>query len=84
MMTRFKDRTTGEILVLMIAGTICGAVAIGMISIILLAIFRPGYDYNGGARTIADLLTTMVGLLAGYLAGKTVNMSKKPEDDDIE
>ena len=72
-----KDRPTGEILVLMIAGTICGAVVLGTITILVLALLRPDYDYNGGARTIADLLTTMVGLLAGYLAGKSSNGKSK-------
>ena len=83
-MTRFKDRPTGEILVLMIAGTICGAVVIGMFSIIVLAIIHPGYDYNGGARTVADLLATMVGLLAGYLAGKSTTIFRKDEDSPEE
>ena len=71
MSPKLRDRPTGELLVLMIAGTLCGAVVIGSLSIIAIAMFRPEYDYNGGARTIADLLTTMVGLLAGYLAGRT-------------
>jgi hypothetical protein len=69
----FNDRPTGEILVLMIATTICGAVLVGSITIGVLAFIHPEVDYDGAARTIADLLTTMVGLLAGYLAGKSTS-----------
>jgi hypothetical protein len=60
----------------MIAGTICGAIVVGGCALILLAFFKEDFDGGPGARAIADLLTTMVGLLAGYLAGKSSNGSK--------
>jgi uncharacterized membrane protein YccC len=75
-----KSRSTGELLVLMVAATVCGSVIVGGGAIILLAVFRPGVDTGAAARNIADLLNTLVGLLAGFLAGRT-DMSMQQHRD---
>jgi hypothetical protein len=80
-MTKMADRSTPELLVLMIAGTICGAVVVGGAAIIILAFLNPDADFGPGARAIADLLSTMVGLLAGFLAGRTDLKNKDSRDE---
>ena len=81
-MTKFSERSTPEMLVLMIAGTICGAVVVGGAAVIILSFIHPDHDFDEGARAIADLLTTMVGLLAGFLAGKSDAFAKKKTGED--
>lgn len=71
MAKRFRDRSTGDIMVLMIAGTVCSSIFVGGAAIIALAIFVPDKDTTAFARNIADLLNTLIGLLAGFLAGRT-------------
>jgi hypothetical protein len=73
MMVRFRDRSTGDILVLMIAGTICGGlIAVGVAGTVF-AFVNPGTSLEGPARYIADITNTLIGLLAGFLAGTTTN-----------
>ena len=70
-MARFRDRPTGDLMVLMIASTVCSSVFVGGAALVVLAIVRPDIDTSNFARNIADLLNTLIGLLAGFLAGRT-------------
>jgi hypothetical protein len=70
-MARFRDRPTGDLMVLMIATTVCSSVFVGGAALVILAIVRPDLDTERFARNIADLLNTLIGLLAGFLAGRT-------------
>lgn len=68
---RLRDRSTGDLLVLMIAGTICfGLLATGAITAIFI-FANPGANIEAPARLIADVTNTLIGLLAGFLAGRT-------------
>lgn len=81
---RFRDRPTGELMVIMIAATICTYILVTMIVLFILAIFTDR-DLSGPARNIADIINTLIGLLAGFLAGKTdlalTKKKKEPEED---
>ena len=76
-----KRRTTGEILVLAITFTVCFYVVATGIILTLLAFFTDR-DISSAARNIADVINTMIGLLAGFLAGRTDYKieSKKQEE----
>ena len=71
MMTRLSDRRTGDLLVLMVAGTICFVVVFGSIALFGTELVNPGADTAPGLRTIGGVMNTLVGLLAGFLAGKS-------------
>jgi hypothetical protein len=58
-------------MVLMIATTVCSSVFVGGAALVVLAVVRPDLDTSNFARNIADLLNTLIGLLAGFLAGRT-------------
>lgn len=75
-MVRFRDRSTGELLVLLIAATVCGYVVVSVVLTIVLAIFTDK-DITGAARNIADVINTMIGLLAGFLVGKGDLLARK-------
>jgi hypothetical protein len=66
----FKGRSTGEILVMAITFTVCTYVLGTGILVVLLAFFTDR-DVSAAARNIADVINTMIGLLAGFLAGRT-------------
>ena len=70
-MTRLRDRPTGDLMVLLVAVTVCGSVVFGGVAVILVTLFQPDVDVTNAARNIADLLNTLIGLLAGFLAGRT-------------
>lgn len=70
-MKRLGERSTGEIMVLLITLTVCfGVVASGMM-VGLLLLFRPEVDVSPWITRVTGLLNTMIGLLAGFLAGRT-------------
>lgn len=73
MMTRMRDRSTIDILVLMIAGTICGVVVSGALTALIVEVFHPETDSAKIVVLLSDTLNTLIGLLAGFLAGRTTS-----------
>src|SRR5262245_14655344 len=65
------DRPTGDLLVLMITTTVCGAIVFGGTALLVFAFVHPEVDATQAARSVVNILNTMVGLLAGFLAGRT-------------
>jgi len=65
-----RDRSTGDILVLMIAGTVCFAVLAGGALIAVLVFVRPEVDVTKGVNSIRDIIGTLLGLVSGFLAGR--------------
>jgi hypothetical protein len=72
-----RDRTTGDLLVLMIAGTVCVVVVGLATALIIVAFTRPEQDTAGAASAVGDVVNTLIGLLAGFLAGRTDTLIKK-------
>lgn len=71
------DRSTGEIMILMVAATVCGAIVVGGAAVILLAFVHPEYNSSFAAQKLTSLLNTMIGLLAGFTAGRTDVLSSR-------
>jgi Zn-dependent protease with chaperone function len=71
-------------MLLMVAGTICVAILISIISIGMIEVVHPETDTNEAAIALGAVLNTLVGLLAGYLAGRTQRVRERRADDTIE
>jgi|SRR5262245_6589130 len=79
----FEHRTTGDILVLMVAGTVCASVLLGGATVAVVLIVNPDADTSTATGIIADVINTLIGLLAGFMAGRTdVNVRKQTQVDD--
>jgi Zn-dependent protease with chaperone function len=71
-------------MLLMVAGTICVAILISIISIGMIEVVHPETDTNEAAIALGAVLNTLVGLLAGYLAGRTQRVRERRADDTVE
>jgi hypothetical protein len=81
-MTRLKDRPTGDILMLMIAGTICAGLVFTGMAATVFAFIHPDADLGGPARYIADITNTLIGLMAGFLAGSTDKLLRRRQTEE--
>lgn len=68
---RLRDRSTGDILVLLIAFTIVTVLVGVTASTVTYVFLNPGQMVEGPARLIADMMNTLIGLLAGFMVGRT-------------
>jgi len=69
--SRFRNRPTSDILILLVAFTVCFTVVTSGATIVVIELFHPSTDTSDGLRTITGIINTLIGLLAGWLAGKT-------------
>jgi len=82
-MTRLRDRDTGDLMVLMVAATICSTVVFTATGSFIFKLLHPEIDLNKTFILIADILNTLIGLLAGFLAGRAeVGAKRRQEDAD--
>lgn len=78
--TFWSSKTTGELMVLMITFTVCFGVFASGVLVAVISILHPDKDISIWVSRITGLLNTMVGLLAGFLAGRTDFKSQAPKD----
>lgn len=83
-MGRNSGRSTADTLVLIIATTICAAILLAVIGVFTLQLAEPKVDLTHLVGNLNDVINTMIGLMAGYLAGRTekTRLRRKDEDED--
>jgi len=66
-----RGRSTTDLLILLVAGTVCFALLAFGATIGALRLFRPDTDVNAAESGLFDIINTMIGLLAGFVAGRS-------------
>ncbi len=77
-----RGRSTADMLVLMIAGTICVAILIATAGVFVVRIYQPKVDLSALVGNLNDVVNTLIGIMAGFLAGKQSNRRRRKDDDD--
>lgn len=67
----FAERTTGDLLILIISATVCFSVLASGMALFIVTLWVPERDTTAGFHAISDVVNTLIGLLAGFLAGRT-------------
>ena len=81
-MSRLTSRPTGDLLVLMFAGTICFMVIGSGVAVVFVRVTNPTSDVSQSVGVIADIINTMLGLTAGFVAGRTEAHRNVPPSDE--
>ena len=66
-----RNRSTGDLLMLVIVGTVAFSVLASGTALFLITILVPDRDTQAGFHALGDVVNTLIGLLAGFLAGRT-------------
>jgi hypothetical protein len=68
---RLLERSTGDILILIVTLTICASVIGAGIAVALRSLLAPEINSAGAWALVSDSINTLIGLLAGFIAGRT-------------
>jgi hypothetical protein len=79
--TKLSDRPTGDILLLMIAGTVSFVLVATALTLLVAELVHPESDTSGAAKQVGDTLAALVALLAGFLAGRSGTTSSSPSNE---
>lgn len=77
--TSWRDRPTSDLVVLFLAGVVGISVLITVVAVIVVAIWRPSVDEARVIQRIGSILTSLIGVIVGYMAGSA--NGRKPPDD---
>ena len=69
-MTHFRDRSTSDIIVMLLTVVVCVILVIAMVGLIVLEIYRPNTDIGLLSQRVGTLISSLIGAIIGYLAGR--------------
>lgn len=73
-------RSTTDLLLLTIAATICLAVLVALVGILVIEFHNPAENLSATLGNLNDVVNTLIGLLAGFLAGRTDSTTRRRRD----
>ena len=65
-----KNRSTIDIVVILLTATIGVTLICTLLGILLLKILHPDMDTSRGGEAVSNILTTIVGALVGFIGGR--------------
>ena len=65
-----RPRNVIEYVVEVFTFTVAAMMLILLVGLLILTFFRPNNNYAGAFNALTDIMTTMLGALIGYIAGK--------------
>jgi len=65
-----KNRSTIDIVVILLTATIGVILTLTLLGILLLKILHPDMDTSRGGEAVGNILTTIVGALVGFIGGR--------------
>jgi hypothetical protein len=66
----FKNRSTIDVVVILLTITIGGAIVLSIIGVLILKLRDPAMDVKGASSVVGNILTTVVGALVGFIGGR--------------
>jgi hypothetical protein len=66
----FGDRSTTEIVVLMLTILVCIVLILVILGIVILRIIHPELDLKGAGDAIFNMISTIIGALVGFISGR--------------
>lgn len=75
-----KKRSTGDLLILIVAATVCSAVLIIGIGLIVIHLVHPEEDLSAGFIFMANTLNMLLGICAGYLSARSTQQGEDEGD----
>lgn len=69
-MEMFKDRSTFDVVVILMTAMVGLTLITIVIGAIILKLTRPDIDLKGAGSVVANILTTVVGALVGFIGGR--------------
>jgi hypothetical protein len=81
----FWGRSTTDLIILMITITICLLLLIATLAIGIAQATQPQLDLSAPTQAIGNIVNTIIGLAAGFLAGRTdrERLSRKRNNRDV-
>ena len=67
------QRSTAEILVLAVTFTVCIGLVVSGVTLLIFEFMHPDADTSTAFQLLAGVINTLIGLIAGFLAGKAGN-----------
>lgn len=73
-----RRRTTADLVILALTGVVATVVLVSIVGIIVLEIVRPAAEITVLASRVAGIVNTLIGVIAGYLAGRSSSTERNP------